>query len=91
MRKPDGAIDLIGTGLQLGLGIVDLVKEFAPSEEQRDDNRRKRKIKVAIRQLKHRFKNTPVDVYVNVNFAGYTEEARKEITTFIKSTLNQLP
>ena len=89
MRKPDGTIDLIGSSIQLGLGIIDLVKEFAPTAEVREDNRKQRKIKVAIRQLKHRFKNVPVDVYVTANFGGYTEEAKKEIVSFIKSALNQ--
>ena len=90
MRTPNGNIDLIGSGLQLGLGIVDLVKELAPAPEQRFENRKLRKINVAVRRLKHRFKNTPVDVYVNVNFAEYTEDARKEITLYIKSQLNRL-
>ncbi len=89
MKKPDGTLDLIGSGMQLGLGIVDLVKELAPSAEQRDDNRKQRKIRIAIRRLTHRFKNVPVDTYVKVNFAEYTIEAQQEITAYIKSALKQ--
>lgn len=89
MKNPDGSIDLIGTGLQVWLGTIDLIKEFGPTPEVREDNRRQRKIRVAIRRLKGKFKSTPVDVYVKVNFAGYTEEAQAEITKYIKSHLNK--
>lgn len=89
MKQPNGGIDLIGTGMQLGLGIVDLIKEFAPDAEQREDMRRKRLIKVAIRQLKHRYKGTKVDVYVKVNFANYTEDAQLEIIDYIRSAIGR--
>lgn len=82
MRKPDGTIDLIGGGMNLVSQVIGLVTEFAPDKKQR-------KINVAIRRLKHRFKSTPVDVYVKVNFSEYTLEAQQEITTYIKSALNQ--
>lgn len=82
MRKPDGTIDLIGGGMNLVSQVIGLVTEFAPDKKQR-------KINVAIRRLKHRFKNVPVDTYVKVNFSEYTLEAQQEITTYIKSALNR--
>lgn len=82
MYKPDGTIDLIGGGMNLVSQVFGLVTEFAPDKKTR-------KINVAIRRLKHRFKNTPVDLYVKVNFAEYTLEAQQEITAYIKSALNQ--
>lgn len=84
MKKPDGTIDLIGSGMQLGIGIIDLVKEFSPSPEQREMNRRKRKINVAVRRLRHRFKNVPVEIYVKVNFSELTEEEQQGITAYLK-------
>lgn len=90
MRKPDGTIDLIGAGMQIGLGVIDLVKEFSPSPNQREQNRKDRKIRVAVRRLRHRFKATPVDLYVKVNFGEYSVEEQQTITAYIKSQLNQL-
>lgn len=82
MKKPDGTIDLIGGGMNLVSQVLGLVTEFAPDKKQR-------KINVAIRRLKHKFKTTPVDVYVKVNFSEYTEEAQTEIITLLRSTLNR--
>lgn len=87
MKKPDGTIDLIGSSVQLGLGIVDLVKEFAPGPEVRAERRKKRKIKVAIRQLKGRFKKVALETYVKVNFAEYTQTEQTEIINYIKPLL----
>lgn len=89
MKQPNGGIDLIGTGMQLGLSIIDLIKEFAPDAEQREDIRRKRLIRVAIRRLNTRYKTTPVDVYVKVNFATYTEQAQAEIIDYIRSVIGR--
>lgn len=87
MKKPEGTIDLIGTGMQLGLGIIDLVKEFSPSPEQRSINKKNRKIKVAVRRLKHRFRNVPVETYVKINFANETEQEQQNIINYIKPLL----
>lgn len=89
MKKPDGNIDLVGTGMQLGLGIVDLIKEFAPSADVREQNRKNRKIRTAIRRLKHKFRETPVDLYVKVNFSNYSLPEQQEITEYIQSQLKQ--
>lgn len=86
MKKPDGTIDLIGSSVQLGLGIVDLIKELAPSPEVREERRGKRKVKVAVRQLKGRFKNVDVETYVKVNFGEYSEEKQQYITNYLKQT-----
>ena len=82
MKKPDGTIDLIGGGMNLVSQVLGLVTEFAPDKKQR-------KINVAIRRLKRRFKTTPIDIYVRVNFSEYTLAAQEEIITLLRSTLNR--
>lgn len=90
MKTPEGTVDLIGTGMQIGLGVIDLVKTFAPTADQRAENRKQHKINVAIRRLKHRFKRVPVEAYVKVNFPEMTENERLELITMLRSTLQRI-
>lgn len=89
MKKPDGTIDLIGGSIQLGLGVVDLIKEFSPSPEQRKFNKRQRRIRVAIRQLKHRFKDSNVEGYVKVNFSDFEEVDFANTLAFIQEQVGR--
>lgn len=82
MKNPNGTIDIVGSALLLGNGIISLVQEFAPDKKQR-------KINVAIRRLKRKFKAVPVATYVNVNFSDYSEAERAEIINLISLTLNR--
>jgi len=82
MRKPDGTIDLIGSAMTLGSGIVSLINELAPDKAQR-------KINVARRRLKHRFKNVPIETYVNVNFRELNEEDRANLIAELRALLNR--
>lgn len=82
MKNPDGTIDLIGSAMQLGSGIVSLVQEFAPEPAQR-------KINIAIRRLRHRFKKVPVETYVKVNFPELTKEGRTELIQELKEVLGR--
>lgn len=81
MKKPNGAIDIIGSALQLGSGVVELIK-LIPKVDPKQ-----RKIKIAIRRLKNRFKGANIDLYVKVNFSEYSEEDRTEIAELLKSVV----
>lgn len=83
MKKPDGTIDFIGGAMNLTSQIIGLVTEFSPDKKQR-------KINVAIRRLKHRFKNVPVANYVNVNFTEFTEREREELIAMLQATLRRI-
>lgn len=83
MKKPGGTIDLIGSGLLVAHDIASLVNEFAPDKKQR-------KINVAIRRLKHRWKNVEVEIYVDVNFSEYSEAERKQITAEIRDIVGRI-
>lgn len=89
MKTPEGGIDLIGTGMQIGLGVIDLVKTFAPTPEERESNRKNRKIRVAIRRLKHRFKNEPTELYVSVNFPELSPEQQVIMVNYINAALGK--
>lgn len=82
MKKPDGTLDIVGSALMLGNGIVSLVKQFAPDKKQR-------KINVAIRRLTHRFKAVQVATYVDINFSEYPALERAEIANLISLTINR--
>lgn len=82
MKKPDGTIDIIGSAMALGSGIVSLINEFAPDKAER-------KINVAIRRLKHRFKNVPIETYVNVNFNELSQGDRDNLILEFKALLNR--
>jgi hypothetical protein len=89
MKKPDGSIDLIGGGIQLLNNITSLVVDFAPDAETRKQNRTQHKIKVAIRQLKNRFKTSAVSDYVNVNFADLGAPERENIIAYLRGVVNR--
>ena len=89
MRKPDSTIDIIGSSFQLANGVIGLINDFKLSPEQRDSNRKKRKARVAIRQLKKRFKTVSVASYVKVNFSEYSEEEQNEIVGYISEIVGR--
>lgn len=89
MKKPDGNIDLIGGGIQLLNNITSLIVDFAPDAETRKQNRTQHKVKVAIRQLKNRFKNSAVSDYVNVNFANLEEKERENIIAYLRGVVGR--
>lgn len=89
MKKPDGTIDLIGGGIQLLNNISSLIVDFAPDAETRKQNRTQHKVKVAIRQLKNRFKTSSVSDYVNVNFANLEEKERENIIAYVRGIVGR--
>lgn len=90
MKKPDGTADLIGGGIQLLNNVIGLVNDFAPDKDTRAQNRKNRKVKVAIRQLKGRFKTSPVEPYVRVNFSNLPEEEVINLIAYIRGVIGRI-
>ena len=84
MKAPDGTIDLIGTGLNLGLAITGLIKDFSPDADTRKANRLRRRVNVAIRRFKHKYKGRSVESYVNLNFSDYDQFTKDNIIIELK-------
>lgn len=82
MKQPNGTIDIIGSALQLGNGIVELIQLIPKADPKQ------RKIKIAIRRLKNRFKGADIDLYVKVNFSEYSEDEQAQIAELLKSMVN---
>ena len=82
MKKPNGNIDLsavVELAANVGVELIKLIPKTDPKQ---------RKIKIAIRRLKHRFKGADIDSYVKVNFAEYSQEEQAQIADLLKSVVN---
>lgn len=89
MKKPDGTIDLIGAGIGLLTEGIGLITEFAPDKSQREQNRKNRKVRVAIRQLTKRFKTANVEAYIKVNFANLPEEEIANLVAYVRGVVGR--
>jgi len=87
MKAPDGTIDLIGSGMALASGIVGLVKDFSPDADTRKANRLRRRVNLAIRRFKHKYKGRNIESYVNLNFSDYDQFTKDNIILELKSLL----
>jgi hypothetical protein len=79
MKAPDGTIDLIGTGLNLGLAITGLIGQLSPDADTRKARRLRRRIKVAKYALKHGFKGSNITSYVALNFSDYPADIQANV------------
>ena len=82
MKQPNGNIDLSAVIELASVGFVELIKLIPKADPKQ------RKIKIAIRRLKNRFKGADIDLYVKVNFAEYSEKECTEIANLLRSVVN---
>lgn len=87
MKAPDGTIDVIATGLNLGLAITGLIGQLSPDAETRKARRLRRRIRVAKYQLKHGYKGSNIRVYVNTHFSDYDKAEREDIIEQLASLI----
>jgi hypothetical protein len=82
MRKSDGTLDIIGSAMQIGSGIINLIAANQPTPQEKRINK-------AVRKLRHRNKSEKVIDYVKANFSDYTEEQRDNVYNEIRAIVGR--